>query len=120
MADDTKIVVGKLDAAHRQLRTAIRLWFEGGDPVSIHTLAFAAYEIAHVVSKKRNRARRDLIFDSLMIKDEHRAEWNKTIKDHANFFKHAKKDWDSSIKFAPILSELFMMGVPSSHGSPFT
>jgi hypothetical protein len=80
MTDDAKITVTKLEAAQRQLRTAIRLWFEGGDPVSIHTLAFAAYEIAHVVSKKRNRARRDLIFDTLMIKEEHRAEWGKSIK----------------------------------------
>jgi hypothetical protein len=110
MADDTKITVTKLDAAKRQLQTAIRLWFEDDDPVSIHTLAFAAYEIAHVVSKKRNRARRDLIFDSLKIKEEHRAEWNKSIKRHASFFKHAKTDWDASIEFAPITSVLFMMG----------
>ena len=32
------IVVTKLDAARRQLRTAIRLWFQEADPVSIHTL----------------------------------------------------------------------------------
>jgi hypothetical protein len=110
MADNTKITVAKLDAAKRQLRTAIRLWFEGGDPVSIHTLAFAAYEIAHVVSKKRDQFRRDLIFDSYKIKDEYRAAWNKGIKKHATFFKHAEKDWGASIEFSPILSLLFMMG----------
>jgi hypothetical protein len=63
-----------------------------------------------VVSKKRNHARRDLIFDSLTVKDEHRAEFNISIKKHANFFKHAKTDWDHSIEFRPILSVLFMMG----------
>jgi hypothetical protein len=55
MTDNTKITVKKLDAAKRQLQIAIRPWFEDADPVSIHTLAFAAYEIAHVVSKKRNK-----------------------------------------------------------------
>jgi hypothetical protein len=110
MTDDAKIMLTKLDAAKRQLRTAIRLWFEDGDPVSIHALAYAAYEIAHVVSKKRNHARRDLIFDSLTVKNEHRAEFNISIKKHANFFKHANADWDHSIEFRPILSILFMLG----------
>jgi hypothetical protein len=91
MTNRTKITVTKIDAAKRQLRTAIRLWFEDGDPVSIHALAFAAYEIAHVVSKKRNRARRELIFDTLMVKDGYRADWNKNIKKHANFFQTRQK-----------------------------
>jgi hypothetical protein len=91
MTNRTKITVTKIDAAKRQLRTAIRLWFEDGDPVSIHALAFAAYEIAHVVSKKRNRARRELIFDTLMVKDGYRADWDKNIKKHANFFQTRQK-----------------------------
>jgi hypothetical protein len=104
------ITVTKLDAAKRQLRTAIRLWFEDGDPVSIHALAYAAYEIAHVVSKRRSHTRHDLIFDSLKIKEENRAEFNTGIKKHANFFKHAKLDWDDSIELKPLFSVLFIMG----------
>jgi len=50
------IMISKLDAARRQLATAITLWFEDRDPVSIHTLVFAAYEIIHAVSKQRNPA----------------------------------------------------------------
>jgi hypothetical protein len=97
-----------MDAARGQLRTAITLWFSEGDPVSIHTLAFAAYEIIHVVSKKRNRTR-DLLFDSFIPKDECRAAWNKSLKRDANFFKHAKDDVDAMIEFDPLLSELFIM-----------
>src|SRR5262245_42997551 len=37
--------VSKLDAARRQIRTAIRLFFEDGDTVSIHTLTSAAEEL---------------------------------------------------------------------------
>ena len=96
MADDAEITLTKLDAAKRQLRTAIRLWFEDGDPVSVHALAYAAYEIAHVVSKKRNHTRRDLIYDSLAVKDEYRAEFNISIKKHANFFKPRRSFTGSS------------------------
>jgi hypothetical protein len=42
LTTDTKIVVTKLDAARRQLKTAIRHGFEDGDPVAIHTLIAAA------------------------------------------------------------------------------
>jgi hypothetical protein len=87
------LTVTKLDAARSQLRTAIRLWFEEADPVSIHTLAAAAYEIVHVVSKKKGR-NRDLLFDALMVKDEYRSDFNKAIKQYASFFKHASRDHD--------------------------
>jgi hypothetical protein len=43
--DSRKIKISKLDAARRQLDTAIRLYFMEGDPVSVHTLAAAAFEI---------------------------------------------------------------------------
>jgi hypothetical protein len=94
-----KIRVSKLDAACRQLRTAITLWFTGGDPIAIHTLAFAAYEVLHHLSKKRDPFRRDLIFDTDHIKVEHLGDWNKLIRRHANFFKHADRDGDSVIEF---------------------
>src|SRR6266849_392075 len=105
---DTKITITKLDAARRQLETAITLWFNGGDPVSIHTLACAAYEIIHVVSQARHRAR-DLLFDTLIVKDEYLGEWNKLIKRPANFFKHARHDPDGTIDFNPALSEGFIL-----------
>ncbi|HTS41262.1 MAG TPA: hypothetical protein VMH84_12060 [Xanthobacteraceae bacterium] len=91
----------KFDVARSQLKTAIELWFHEGDPVSIHALASAAYEIIHVISKKRNPNRRDLIFDSIVIKDEYRKEANIRFKKHANFFKHALNDHDATIGFNP-------------------
>jgi hypothetical protein len=103
------VIVSKLDAARRQLSTAINLWFGSDDPVSIHTLAYAAYEIIHAVSKKRNPGRRDLLFDSLVIKHEYRRDFNVLMKEPANFFKHAKDDVDATIEFKPIITELFTM-----------
>lgn len=105
------IKIGKMDAALRQLRTAIELWFNEGDPVAVHALAFAAYEVIHAVSKKRNPYRRDLLFDSLIIKDEYRSQYNKILKRHASFFKHASRDneLDMEIEFTPGMSEMFIL-----------
>ncbi len=44
--------ISKLDAAKRQLDTAIRLYFCDGDPVSIHTLAAASYNILRDVTEQ--------------------------------------------------------------------
>ncbi|MGI8569030.1 MAG: hypothetical protein ACR2KT_08130 [Methylocella sp.] len=80
MTTKLPVRIGKLDAARRQLRTAITLWFNDGDPVSVHTLAYAAYEVIHAISEKRDPTRRDLLFDSRLIKDEFRGEWNATVE----------------------------------------
>src|SRR5712692_10574841 len=105
----SEIKVNKLDAAIRQLRTAIVLWFNEGDPVAVHALAFAAYEVIHAVSKKRNPTRRDLLFDSVLIRDEYRSRFNIGLKKHAYFLKHADRDPDAEIEFNPELSETFIL-----------
>jgi hypothetical protein len=101
--------IGKFDAARRQLRTAITLWFNDGDPVSTHTLAFAAYEVIHAISEKRDPNRRDLLFDAALVKDEYRREFNVAIRKHANFFKHADRNGDSVIDFDPRTTEIYLM-----------
>lgn len=107
------IRITKLDAARRQLRTAISLWFANGDPISIHTLAFAAYEVIHKVSEKKGRTEK-LLWDSPKIKDEYRNEFISHSKKHANFFKHADRDIDSSIEFNPATTDIVILF--SMHG----
>jgi hypothetical protein len=108
---DGKIIISKWDTARRQLQTAIRLWFTSGDPVSIHTLSAAAYEIIHAISKKRDPNRRDLLFDSLIVKEEFRSDWARVVKEPANFFKHAKRDAEdtATIEYNPIAAEAFIL-----------
>jgi hypothetical protein len=103
---DAKIKLTKMDAACRQLRTAIRLWFGDGDPVSIHALAFAAHEIIHRLYKLRGLS--DLLFDSDMIKDEYRGDWAKLLKKHGGFFKHADRDPEAETTFDPFTNEMFI------------
>jgi len=45
MSAPTELHISKLDATKRQLEVAIRLYFAWGDPVAIHTLAAAAFNI---------------------------------------------------------------------------
>ena len=111
-------VVTKLEAARRQLATAIELWFHGKDQVSLHTLAFAAYEIIHTVSQKKGRTT-DLLFDSLLVKEEARPDFKDRLKECANFFKHGSRDPDATINLIPISAEMFMLfailGVSTMH-----
>jgi hypothetical protein len=113
MSDHHKIKISKLDAARRQLDCAIELWFANGDLVSIHTLACASHQIIHDIHKKRVR-HKELIFDSILIKDEYRKEANDLIRKNMIFFKHADKDPEGVTEFVPRLSEGFI--VMSIHG----
>ena len=98
--------ISKLEAAARQIDTAITLWFSNGDIISIHTLACSAYQIIHDINKKKGY--RDLLYDTVVIKDEYRRKLINSLKDHYNFFKHAEKDPDRLIDFDGSLTEKFI------------
>lgn len=102
-----KMVLNKFDVACSQLDTAILLWFSEGDPVSIHTLACSAYQIIDDINH-RNRGK-ELIYDSLVIKDEYRREYIAKIKADYNFFKHADKDANDNICFEPDNTPYFFL-----------
>jgi hypothetical protein len=99
-----EIKVTKLDAAQRQLRTALRVWFEDGDPVSIHTLLAAAHEIIHRLYRSKGLV--NLVFDSDLIRDEYRGPFSKLIKQAPNFFTHALYDSNAMISFNPEVNDL--------------
>jgi hypothetical protein len=101
------ITVSKIEAAQRQLDSAISLWFADGDEVSIHTLACASHQIIHDINRKN--CGRDLIFDSLLIKDEFLPEFNRLVRAAMTFFKHAERDTAASIEFNPEFSEYFVL-----------
>jgi hypothetical protein len=109
MAEDEGLTlrISKLDAAKRQLRTAITMWFYDDDPVSTHTLAVAAYEIIHAVSKARDPNRPELLFDSTQVREDKRREFKDLLREAANFFKHGDRDPHALIEFAPGLTYIF-------------
>jgi hypothetical protein len=99
--------IDKLEAACRQLNTAISLWFNDGDAVSIHVLACSAYQIVHDINRRQGGEA--LIYDSLVFRDEYRKDAINHLKQHYNFFKHAKKDPAGAIEFNPIITKLFIL-----------
>lgn len=115
-----QIRVTKLDAARRQLRTAIELWAADGDPVSIHSLAFAAHQIVHDLKHAPSRADKGppMLLDNPFVRPEMKSEFVNIVKRDANFFKHAdnrikrrgrKEPMVMEIDFSPETNELFIV-----------
>lgn len=114
---DTKLHISKLDAAKRQLETAIRIYFYSGDPVSIHTLTAAAYNVIRDINKQRGGAKlfaKEAFMD--YVKEGHEKEVRELINKAENFFKHADRDHDSTIEFNSAQSELLMFEACSVYG----
>lgn len=79
--------IKKLDAATRQLETAIDLWLQDKDLISICTLAHAAHEILRQISLAKKTPRKSL-FDLDEVDEKHRKEFRDAVKYSPNFFKH--------------------------------
>ena len=70
--DSQELHISKLDAARRQLDTAVRLYFSEADPVSIHTLAAASYQLIVDVNKACGGGASPMLVDSQYVKPEMR------------------------------------------------
>lgn len=95
------IQVSRLDAATRQLATAIRLYFDDDDPVSVHTLAKAAGEIIdRLCGLNGTLAMRAHMLETI-VPDKRRYVADK-LNEAANAFKHAssKKPDRAPIEFS--------------------
>ena len=100
--------VSKIDAAKRQLETAITLYFSNTDPVSVHTLAAAAHEILYVICKARGLESVLKDIAKRKIRKGKEKEYIDKLHEAQNFFKHGRRDPDASHKFKPELTEFFI------------
>jgi len=92
------------------LETAIRLYFSHGDPVSIHTLAAAAYNVIRDVGEKRGAV--PMLLKGKLVEDvrpEARSQFHDKLNEAENFFKHADRDPDAVHDFDPALTEVFLL-----------
>lgn len=87
------LAVSKIDSARRQFDTAIVLWFNDGDPVSIRTLTAAAHQVCKWICEKRLKKKSPLVFSETLWGAEFE-KWKKYVLQAENFFKHAEKDHD--------------------------
>jgi hypothetical protein len=99
------IVIPKLDAARRQLEMAVELFFEKRDPVAIHTLCCAAYDIIDGVCQDRGGIE---VFCKRRYTTKPGALRRADINAPQNFFKHADDDPKSSLEFYPEMTEPLM------------
>lgn len=101
-----KIKISKLEAARRQLVTAIRLYFNNGDIVSMHTLAAAAFKITQNISDSSAEPSDSVTawVDKLVRPDYKKEFWRK-LHETANFFKHAEQDPEAIHEFYPEQTE---------------
>ncbi len=102
------IAISKLDAARRQTETAITLWFQDADPVSIHTLGSAALIVLHDLGGPLGEPAG--IFDKKYYREEMFDEWKRIAKKAQNFFKHAdrKNDPDEILHFRPSTNDFIL------------
>lgn len=96
--------ITKQDVAASQLATAVWLWANRWDPVSIHVLASAAAEVTAVLYKaKGGLPMRSAMLDSLT--GEHQAQIAFAMTEAFNFMKHGAKDHNAVLRFNPGESE---------------
>ena len=104
-----KIILDKLDAARRQLESAVRMFFYDLDVVSQHTLISAAHGILYDLAKKRGieGSIKD-VRDSPLIRPDEKKLAMKAIYLPQNFFKHAHHDGGAKLVFHYGLSQMYL------------
>ena len=109
MKSDKVIKVNKLDAAISQTITAIELYFQGKDSLSVHTLAAAAYNIFKDLSKKHG-TKLMLLKQSFpeILDAESRKKWMASINRYENYLKHADTDSDKELAYNPLVTEFVL------------
>jgi hypothetical protein len=101
---DSKLRLSKLEASRRQLETAIVLFFKGGDPVSIHTLATAAAEVIRDLNTACGGKPMAFDLPSNLVKPAYRSSLLRKLREAQNFFKHADQDPEAILEFNTELS----------------
>ena len=106
MAD---LQISKLDATKRQLETAVRLYFSEADPVSIHTLTWAAYQVLLDLNKTRGGLPMLTELVSSPVLPDKVEEVKRRFSAAANFFKHADRDPVNILTFNPAQTEILLL-----------
>lgn len=101
--------VTRRDVTRGQLETAIYLWFHEADPVSIYTLVHAALTVLKDVGSKAGHSSH--IYNKKMHKT-----FGERLKMAPNFFRHANKDPNKTLRFSTDLVELWMFDSANLYG----
>jgi hypothetical protein len=91
------VLITKEEAATRQLHQAIRLFFQSGDMLSVHTLAAASHRL--LIDLGKSKGVESLARSSVKIRPEYHKEWLSALARTQNFLKHAERDQDKTYKY---------------------
>ncbi|WP_322046052.1 hypothetical protein [Paraburkholderia sp. J67] len=103
-------VISKVDAAERQLKTAIWLWFHDFDPVPIHGLAAAAFKVLWKLHEKHKTGHK-MIRDEVIarVKANYRQDFIEMLNETENFIKHADRDPFGFHTFNPEMTVMLLL-----------
>lgn len=101
--------ITKIEAARRNLAVAIRMFFDRGDPVAVHTLAAAAQGVIRDIAKARGAAHTSILHDNPDIPPDRRKEWIRILNTPRNFFKHADADPNGPLEFDAAANETLLL-----------
>jgi hypothetical protein len=104
----SSLLLTKFDVAERQLNQAVRLFFSGGDEVSVHTLAEASAQVLYD-TRAQHGGGTSLIRDSDRIRPERRKEWLSYAHKSRNFFKHADRDAVETHEFKDVFNHFSLL-----------
>jgi hypothetical protein len=103
--------VNKEEAALRQIESAIMLWFQSEEPVSVHTLAVAGNDCYRAMARHKGGA-------TALVKnwfDQQSNAARKAILHAQEFFKHGFKALTGRTSFSPLYGELLILEAASIH-----
>jgi len=109
------LTLTKFEAAERQLIQGIRLFFEEGDPISIHTLAEAAVQVFRDLAPKYNTS--SVITEHPSLSHISKSVIYNTMNEARNFFKHADKDPDKVLEFDVARNNMSLLECSTLHTS---
>lgn len=101
------MIITKIESARRQLETAVRLYFNDADAVSIHTLVCASHEILKELNAESGKS--PAIISDHWINEPYKKEYRLKLSEAKNFFKHADRDPDGTLEFNPEMNEIFLL-----------
>jgi hypothetical protein len=93
--------LSKVEAATQQLRTAISLYFQDADSISVLTLAAAAHDVLRDILIHRDGPQSVLYVPEAKSPPEGLSLITKMVKEAQNFFKHANRDAKGVLTFNP-------------------
>lgn len=94
-----------MDAARRQLETALLLYFNSQDVLAIHTLASASYELLKDLHGPGliERSAEHYLDEATM------AELRRFLRKPQNFLKHASRDPEATLEFSSRSTDLMLL-----------